>query len=106
MFAKRIANICEKPRVRQSFGIGRDCSWYDLKHTLKAWDVLSDTQYNTSTIVRDGDHDCSWEKTANVLGGNRERSQWESRTFLVESQTFLVRSTQEKSRDPNFLIRT
>ncbi len=62
-----------------------DHSWYGLTHTLKTCDVLFDTQYNMSTIVRDG-------KTTNVPSGNRERS-W-------------FGQLKKKSKDPNFLIMT
>lgn len=51
-----------------------DHSGYSLKHMLKAWDVPFDTQYNTSTVVRGGDLECSrWGGTLIVLGGNYDR---------------------------------
>jgi hypothetical protein len=46
----------------------RDRLWYDLKNMIEEGDVPSNTQYNTSTIVRGGDHKHSW---------------CEPRTFLV-----------------------
>jgi hypothetical protein len=53
---------------------GRDHSWYDLSHTLKAWDVLFNTHYNTSTIVRGGDHNRSRGKNHEFSWWNREHS--------------------------------
>jgi hypothetical protein len=41
-------------------GYDRDRLWYGLTHMLKAYDVLPNTQCNTSMIVRGGDHERSW----------------------------------------------
>jgi hypothetical protein len=48
-----------KIRLADRSAYDRDRSWYGLTHTLRVWDVLSNTQYNTSTIVHGEDHECS-----------------------------------------------
>ncbi len=53
----------------------RNRSGYGLTHTLKVCDVLSDTQYNMSTIVR---------------GGDFELSLWELRPLVREEGTFVT----------------
>jgi hypothetical protein len=40
-----------------------DHSEYSLTHMLKAWDVPSETQYNTLTIVPGGNYDFSLGKS-------------------------------------------
>jgi hypothetical protein len=59
--------VYENPGLDDCSAYDRDHSWHSLTHKLKLWDVLFDTQYNTSTIVRGG-------KTTNVPSGNCERS--------------------------------
>jgi hypothetical protein len=34
--------------------------WYNMMYTLKAWDVLFNTQYNTLTIFCGGDRERDW----------------------------------------------
>lgn len=80
MLSKCIAIIRENLGLDDRSTYGRNHSWYGLTHTLKAWDVLFDIQYNTSTIIRGG-------KTMNVLGVNRERS-WFGQ--LKKSQKIII----------------
>jgi hypothetical protein len=59
MFAKRIVNVCENLGLCDYSVYSHDSSWYGLAHMLKLSDVLSNTLYNMSTIIRGGDHDRS-----------------------------------------------
>jgi hypothetical protein len=79
-FTKCITIVHENLGLDDRSAYDCDRSWYGLTHTLKAYDVLFDTQYNMSTIVRDG-------KTTNVPSGNRERS-WFSQ--VKKSQKILI----------------
>jgi hypothetical protein len=69
-FGKRLQNVSrtfvKNLRLHDRSTYSRDRSWYSLTHMLKACDVLSDISYNTSTIVRGGDHGRSWGKIANI----------------------------------------
>jgi hypothetical protein len=66
----------------------RDRLWYGLTHMLKAWDVPSDTLYNTATIIH---------------GGNHERSSWEPRTFLICTLNIPKRDKDDCLRHLGFL---
>ncbi len=98
-FTKCITIVHENLGLDDRSAYDCDRSWYGLTHTLKAYDVLFDTQYNMSTIVRDGKTTNVPSGTTNVPGG----------TANIPSGTANVPgsvNSRKNKKDPNFLFRT